>query len=301
MGIINTAVVEKGLQLVFDKGYAEILAGTYNYRNEVQRLFTNAPSRSASEKYFFLQDYPSVREWLGEKHFASLEDADYTILNKDWEVSVSIFKNELEDDQYGAIKDRIALMPRALVDHKADLLVSLLQDGTTDLAYDGSAFFANRTSPNDNLLAGSGITASALQTDLASVRTAMRLFESNNGKKLGLVPNMVICPAALESVMFEAIYSLSDVGGNEKANPLKEWYSGGILVLPELDEDDATDWFAVCTNHPLKPFIWQERERPTFHLLDNDVHINKQYYATAEARHNAGYALPQLAIKVVNS
>jgi len=115
------------------------------------------------------------------------------------------------------------------------------------------------------------------------------------------VPDMAIVPAALESAMYEAIYSLSDVSGNEKANPLKEWFSNGIMVLPELDESDAHSWYAVCTNFPLKPFIWQERQRPTFHLLDHDLHVNKQLYATAEGRHNAGYGLFQLCVKVVNS
>ena len=300
MGTINTAALEKGLKMEFAKNYAAMLSGALSYRADVQRVYTDTDSKSASEKYFFLKDYPAVREWLGPKEFAALTDADYTITNKDWETSISVYKNEIEDDQYGAIKQRVALMPRVLIDHKADLLVSLLEDGTTDLAYDAAAFFASRAAPNDNLLAGTGVTAALLQADLGTVRTAMRLFESDNNKKFGLTPDTVIVPAALETAMYEAVFSLSDVDGKEKANPQNKWIES-ILVLPELDGSDADSWYAACTKFPLRPFIFQTREKPTPYLLDHDVHVNKQLYFTAEGRYNAGYGMFQTCIKVVNT
>lgn len=300
MGTINTVALEKGIKTAFETNYQQMLNGTFSYREDIQALFTETQSEGQSEKYGFLGDYPEVREWLGEKDFSHLKDYDYTITNKDWETSITVFKNELRDDRMGIIRPRVDGMTRALVDYKADLIVSLLEDGISDNAYDGNAFFSNRTSPNDNLLAGTGGTTAQLQTDLSTVREAMRLFETDRGRKFNFTPDTVIVPANLETNMLKAVKSEYISDSNREYNVNKDQIER-VICLPQLDSADPDSWYAVCTAFPLKPFIYQSRERPNLYMIDQWLHVNKELYFTAEMAGNAGYGMFQLAIKVVNS
>ena len=99
--------------------------------------------------------------------------------------------------------------------------------------------------------------------------------------------------------MLQAIHSnLAGASGEEVHNPLHNWIKREIAI-PGLD--DSNDWFAFATSLAVKPFVYQQRERPTAVLDDTEVKRNGKYTFSAEMRGNAGYGLPQLAIKVVNS
>jgi phage major head subunit gpT-like protein len=171
--VVDTISLEKGLRLEFNKAYAE-LAG--KYAEGLGRLITVTKSTHNNEKYGLFGDVPSVKEWIGDKTAGNLEDYDYTITNKDWYTAISLDRNEIEDDEMGLLPPRIQLMVKVIRDYRAELVANLIINGTTNLAYDGSAFFANRTAPNDNLLTGTGTTVAQLQTDIGVARAAMRKF-----------------------------------------------------------------------------------------------------------------------------
>ena len=128
----------------------------------------------------------------------------------------------------------------------------------------------------------------------------MRGFETDRGRKFGLVPDTVIVPAAIETAMIKAVKSEHDTSGNKEYNPQRD-YIKQVICLPELDDDDTVCWYAICTGFPMKPFIYQRREAPSVHVIDHMVHVNKEIYVTAEMSGNAGYGMFQCAVKVVNT
>jgi phage major head subunit gpT-like protein len=58
-------------------------------------------------------------------------------------------------------------------------------------------------------------------------------------------------------------------------------------------------WFLMDTTRPLKPLIYQERQKPTFVAMtdpmDEAVFMRGEYRYTCELRANAGFGFPQLA------
>lgn len=60
--------------------------------------------RSASRQttYPWLGRTTKFREWLGARVIQALETHQYTIVNRNFEDTVAIDRNDIEDDTYGA-------------------------------------------------------------------------------------------------------------------------------------------------------------------------------------------------------
>lgn len=283
--------LERGLKTAFQKAYRELI--TSPEFDLIKQVAMIAPSSNSSEKYGWLEDVPAVQEWLGEITAKELAEQDYTITNKNWQTAISIDRNSLDDDQYGMVRERVAEMPRAILEHRWEMIEDLFANGTTNLAYDGSAFFANRTSPNDNLLDGTGSTVSTIQTDILTAYAAMYNFTSNEGRALRLKMDTIVCPVEIYGNVLEAV---TNVQGQTSAN-VPAMLIKNVIPLP--GQTDTNDWYGLCTNRAIKPFILQTRQEPTPEIEEKTS--NRQIIFFAHGRSNAGYAFPHLAVKVVNS
>lgn len=292
--LVSTIVLEKGLKAEFNRAMAEVLGNPESEAAKIKAIATEVPSTSNSEKYGFLGDLPLVREWLGDKEAEAFEDYDYTIKNKDWEVTVPIDRNELEDDQMGAIRPRIAMMPQMIMMQRLEMLEDLLSEGTTNLAYDGAAFFSSRA-VNDNLSVGTGATYDKIRTDIMSNTAAMYNFKSDKGRYFRFTPDTIVAPVEMAEAVLTAIMpAKSETAYNPAANQIKN-----VIWLP--GQTDTSDYYLLCTKFSLKPFILQVRKNPVPVLDDTMVKRNRKLLFSAEGRHNVGYGLYQMAIKVVNS
>ena len=291
MGSIAIAL-EKGLKMEFAKEWNAMLKSSE--MDVIKALATVLPSNSDLEKYGMLGDIPTAREWLGDREVAALAEYDYTIKNKNWESSVGIDQNDIDDDKYGMIMEQVRAMPGALIAHRQEMLEDLFAAGTTDLAYDGSAFFANRTSPNDNLLAGSGAdTVAHIQTDILAAFAAMYNFTSDTDRQLRIKLDTIICPVEIYGLVMEAVTEVQgQTSKNVPSTIIKD-------VIPLPGQSDTTDWYGLCTTQTLKPFILQTRRDAKPDMIDNKGERELVFFA--EGRSNAGYGFFQTAVKVVNS
>lgn len=295
--IVDTVLLEKGLKVEFNKAYHEAKQPDY------MMVATKITSKSNSEKYGWIGDMPQLREWFGDRHVKSAEDHEYTIVNRKFEGTVDVDRDEIEDDQIGGIKPRIQQLAVRAKEHPMVLLSDLIANGTTGLAYDGAAFFSDRT-VNDNLLAGSGVTDANLLTDLATGRATMMKFVDDNGEPLGITPDTVICPPELE-IQFQKILQ-SSTYITATANGVKNVWAGSLKrVVVDYRLTDANDWYLLAVDYPLKPLIYQERKPPQFIALDKPTDYesfmrNRLLYGV-DYRGNAGYGFYQQAIKFVNT
>lgn len=298
--IYNTLMLEKGLRAAFEEAYKGTLAR--EYLMQILSIMTMVPSNASSENYAWLGDFPKVREWIGDRKAGMLKDYGYAIKNKNWIEAISVHENELADDQMGAILPRAQMLGQVLAEFPMELVADFLINGTSNLAYDGVAFFSNASGDrtNDNLLAGTGITLAQVKADIATARAAMMKFTSDTGRVLGLKMDTIVCAPELESTMLEAVTAAGVVvaGQGTTVNPVSRWIKQ-VIVLPELT--DATDWYGLATNYPIRPFVFQERQAVRTQLDDTEVKKNQRLVFQADMRGNAGYGLPHMAVKVVNS
>lgn len=71
---------------------------------------TEVKSTKKQEVYGWLGSTPKLRKWRDERAPKALLENGFTLVNEDYETSVSIDKYAMEDDEYGQIKVQVQNM-----------------------------------------------------------------------------------------------------------------------------------------------------------------------------------------------
>ncbi len=126
-------------------------------------MITN--SMTSQEVYPWLGQLPGMKEWLGERVVENLRQHDFTIRNRDWEQTIGVPRNTIEDDQYGVYSPFMRAMGIAAMKHYDELVWPLLKAGFSTACYDGQFFFDTDHPVLDK--AGGGTTISNADYDAA--------------------------------------------------------------------------------------------------------------------------------------
>jgi len=81
------------------------------------------------------------REWIGPRVVNNLLAHSFTIINKTFESTVSVRRNDISDDRLGVFKPMFSEMGRLARTHPEELIFGLLTAGFTTECYDGQFFF----------------------------------------------------------------------------------------------------------------------------------------------------------------
>lgn len=257
------------------------------------------PSSTKEENYAWLSRFPKMREWLGEKVVKQLEGFSYTIRNKDWEATIEVDRNDIEDDTMLGYAQQAQGAGQSAAELPADIIGRLLSGGFASLCYDGQYFFDTdhpvgkgvQSNKSTKKLAVTSLAAA--QAGYGAARAAMRNFKDNEGENLRIQPGLLVVPPALEDV---ANYLMTaDRFPDNTPNTYKG--TAKVLVWPGLATD--TEWYLFDVSKPVKPIVYQERKKPVFVEqtdMDSDqVFLNKKFKFGAEARSNGGYGFWQMA------
>tara|TARA_R110002020_G_scaffold10801_22_gene41104 strand:+ start:26253 stop:27152 length:900 start_codon:yes stop_codon:yes gene_type:complete len=106
-----------------------------------ERIATRVPSTQKEQKYGWLGKIPRVREWIGPRAVQNLQQHDYAITEKPWELTIAVDKDDIETDNlgmYGPMFQEMGNQTRAL---PSQLVYSMLIGGFATNCYDGQFFF----------------------------------------------------------------------------------------------------------------------------------------------------------------
>lgn len=256
-----------------------------------QRVATVCPSTTSEENYAWLGDIPGMKEWSGEREIQNLASSSYTIKNKDFEGTVGIPRNAIEDDKIGLYSPSIQMLGQSAAQHPDELIFGLLKSGFTELCYDGKPFFSTEHPVGRKKVSNKGTKKLTIES-YAAARAAMMGFFNSKGRPLKLVPNLLVVPPALEGTAL-SITKSEFINGT--TNTMKG--TAEALVVPDLAGSD-TAWYLLCTTKPIKPLIYQERKKPKFVSKtgeqDDNVFFDKQYIYGVDSRGNAGFGFWQM-------
>lgn len=104
-------------------------------------IATTINSTTSQNEYGWLGKMKGMREWLGDRVVNSISTHGYTIRNKDWEDTIEVDRNDIEDDNIGIYSPLFEEMGRATGAHPDELAWGLFKDGFNQLCYDGQNFF----------------------------------------------------------------------------------------------------------------------------------------------------------------
>ena len=261
-----------------------------------QRVAMVVPSSVREETYAWLGAFPRMREWIGERHIKDLGLHSYSIKNKDWEATIEVDRNDIEDDGIGVYNPILRELGRSAGVHPDELVFDLLGKGFTTTCFDGQYFFdtdhpvgdgtvsnsgggagtawylldvskavkplifqsrrdiqfVNKDRPDDENAfmrkkyvygvdrrdnAGFGLWQlgyGSRQTldaaNYASARAAMMTFKDDEGKPLGMTPNLLVVPPSLEGEAREILMNERDASG-----ATNKWRNTAeLIVVPWL-------------------------------------------------------------------
>ncbi|WP_198321707.1 MULTISPECIES: Mu-like prophage major head subunit gpT family protein [Methylococcus] len=128
----------KALQNGFN---AAFLKGFNSAEAQWPLIAMEVSSQSALENYGWMKELPGMREWIGQRVIHNLEMIGYQIINKHWEHTVGVDRNDIEDDKLGLYSTRFSMQGEVAKRHPDELMWQVLLSGFNSLAMDGQYFF----------------------------------------------------------------------------------------------------------------------------------------------------------------
>lgn len=264
-----------------------------------EKIAMKVPSSTGSNLYAWLSAFPKMRRWVGEKHVKNLQAYSYSVTNEDFEATVAVDRNHIEDDQLGIYQPQAQMAGYSAKQLPDEIVYELVNGAFVSLCYDGQYFFdtdhpvAGGSVSNMSTKALSVATLAAAQASYGAARTAMRKFKDEDGRPINCIPTVLLVPPALEDTA-RALLTVDRLEDG-KPNP----YKGTAELVVEARLTSDTAWFLLDTSKPVRPFIYQERKAPVFVQQTDaeaeDVFSRKQFKFGAEARAAGGYGFWQMA------
>ncbi|MGC0151196.1 Mu-like prophage major head subunit gpT family protein [Chromobacterium vaccinii] len=264
-----------------------------------QKVAMLVPSSTKTNDYKWLSNFPRMQKWIGEKTVKALAASGYTITNDDWEVTVEVDRNDIDDDNLGIYAPQAQMAGESAKQLPDEIVFDLVNKGFASQCYDGQYFFdvdhvvAGQSVSNKGTKKLSAASLAAARASYGAARTAMKKFKDDEGRPLNISPNVLLVPPALEDDA--NLLMTTERFEDGKPNPYRN--TATVVAAPWLNSDTA--WFLLDTSRPIKPFIYQERKKPNFVQQTDpqadDVFNRKKYKFGAEARAAGGYGFWQLA------
>ncbi|MBI1492859.1 Mu-like prophage major head subunit gpT family protein [Halocynthiibacter styelae] len=135
-----TPAILSALQVGFKKNFQDAFTATQP-ESDYQRVATTITSTSASETYGWLGKFPKMREWIGDRVIKDMEAHGYSIVNKDFEATVGVDRNHIQDDNLGIYAPLFQEMGMSAARQPDDLTFGLMAQGRSELCFDGQYFF----------------------------------------------------------------------------------------------------------------------------------------------------------------
>lgn len=263
------------------------------------------PSGSSQNNYNWLSRFPKMREWIGDKVIKALAAFKYIVINKDWEATIAVDRNDIDDDTLGIYSIQAQEAGFSAKQLPAEIDTELKNGAFTAQCYDGQFFYdtdhpvgngaevpvASVSNKISAVLSAANLAA--VEASYGALRHAIMNFTDDEGRKLGLVPDLLEGPPALEAVM--NIIATADKLQDNSPNP----YKGTCTVKVNAGLTSATGYMLHVTSRPIKPFIYQERKAPVFVQATDPssdaVFMRKEFKYGAEARAVGAYGLWQLS------
>ncbi|HVJ50049.1 Mu-like prophage major head subunit gpT family protein [Desulfitobacterium sp.] len=262
------------------------------------KIAMEVPSEASDENYGWLGSMPSMREWVGDRQIRNVAVHTYAIKNKLFEKTISVSRNDIEDDRIGVYKPMFQDLAEGARKLPDKLVFGLLPRAFADLCYDKKPFISN-VHPYLYSITKSGKTQSNKGTDKLTpdsygiARAAMMSLTNDEGEPLYIIPDLLVVSPQNDAAARRIAYA-------ELINNETNIYKGTaeVLVAPEL-VNNPDMWFLLCTSKAIKPFIFQNRRKPALVAKtaanDDNVFFGNEYLYGVDTRCNAGCGLWQLA------
>jgi phage major head subunit gpT-like protein len=272
--------------------------GARAYRPFYPRICTIRSSKRKEENYGMLGNMPKVREWIGERLFQRLRAASYLLANKDWEDSLEIDKNDLDDDLLDIYGDPLSQMGNAGARHPDELLFQVVTDAENQACLDGQAFYDTDHSWGEfgvqsNKLSATAAapaapTVSEWETAFNAAIISMMGFKDDQGRLFHAPTFQGDQVQLIALVPPTQLKSARTAMGATIVNNTTHVTIAMAEVIGVPFFTSATKFQLLRVDTPLRPFIFQARRPLTRQMKGRDDIEHKDIKFMTWARYNVG-------------
>lgn len=128
------SALQQGFNAAFLQGFGAVAPSW-------MQVAMRVPSTAKVENYGWMKELPGMREWIGQRVINNLESAGAQLVNKDWEHTIGVDRNDIEDDRLGIYAPIFSMQGETVGRHPDELVWSLLPQGFTIKGFDGQPYF----------------------------------------------------------------------------------------------------------------------------------------------------------------
>jgi phage major head subunit gpT-like protein len=284
--------------------FQQTLMDTPTFFNEVA---TTLPCATQQTTLAFIDRLPQMRKWIGNRVITNAIARSRTINIDPYEQTLGLDKYIVEDDQLNLFYQGGITMQAQAGANLSDLLISdFIRTANVTVGYDGVPVFSASHPINGGIAGGVAANAPTTQSNLyvstaltyanyQTVRQEMRARVGMDGAPLGLIPDLLMVPPALEGaakLILESDFLAQTAFGASSNSPQSNVYKGTarILVNPWL-ADMPNNWWLFDTTKGLKPLVRHLRQDVVFTALmnptDPNVFLAREFLFGIDARMTA--------------
>jgi len=149
-------------------------------------------SDQESETYAGLGNIRGVSEWKGKRMPHDLRPVEYVLRNQKFSAELTVYGDERRRNKTGQVERRIGQLTARVNQHWQKLVANLLNNGATNLAYDGVAFYSNAHTENGsanqtNIVAqggGADPTAGAMEAGILNAVEVLLNLKDDVGEPI---------------------------------------------------------------------------------------------------------------------
>lgn len=240
------------------------------------KISTEIPFSARTGVYGWIAQQARARRWIGPRIAQNLTERSYALTNDLYETTIELDRLDVKMDTLGIFQSQALPNLAFSMKKHPDVLLNALLQANAALAYDGLSMFnaAHLTYNGAGTYSNDFTTAPLTAANFNAAWAAMTAYTGEDGLPLGVKPNLLVCGPLLKLTAQQILNSTIiagnvpgvTVGSNPVAgidNQLKGW--ADILVVDELP---GSVWYLLDVSKPIKPFIYQLGEAPTFQSLD---------------------------------
>ena len=255
-------------------------------------------SNTAVEVHAWLNQLPSMREWITERVVNALTFGKIQVTNRDFENTVEVGVNDIEDDKYGLFTPLIGAMGDACGRLPMELAVQTL---TAQKPWaDGFPFFAanRKFAAGQTAVITNATTAAFSASAVEAAYEAMLSYMLAANAPAGVSPKYVLVgPSNYQKALRIFERELIVDGAGTASNTMKDILA--VRTSPLLVGEHAGKWFVLGEKSGIKAVGIQERKKPELvrkdKPTDDNVFWKNKIYYGAHARYEGFGTLPFLA------
>lgn len=224
--------------------------------------------------------------WEGYEKSGRVGEVDFsqgylsTFTPKEYPVDVVVKRKLLDDDQYGIIGDTARRLGISSMQLRERHAASVFNNAFSSSFVGGDGVsLCNDSHPDNPNSSGTQDNAYALElsaTNIETMRIAMMQYKDDAGNVLGVMPDTILVPLALENTARIATQSMNKPGSMDNdVNPQNGRWN--IVVWPYLTDTNA--WFMMDSVWMRESLIWYNRITPEFTFKElSQVEVKWQAY-----------------------